>query len=567
MKTESYQAELQNLKDNAREFARKYPALAPHLSGSSADPDVERILQGTAFLSAGIQERLDTDFPEFAQSILRLVAPDYLKEIPATTIIEFKPRNILNNVITIPAGAKLDSQKVAGISCRFHSCNDVQIHPLTINSCELTQGSGASELDIVINNTSLANSEVHLSELPLHLAGDYIDASQIYYLLANKLESVALVQGNQITEMPNAEICPMGWDENFNLLENHKTSLHSYRRLQEYFINKYKFLFVNVTGFNDTQALPKAFKLRFRFKQNTHGLQVNKNSFKLFCTPAINLFHTDAEPIPLTHKQSDLRLNPIRNTNNHLTIHSLLNVSGQNRRSTEKNTYIDFSLAAKDQGNQPVYELIQKYTGPQEVDSLLRISYPPGFELPMREVLTAKLRCSNGVLTQQLKLGDININTPDVPDLVSFSNVSTMSEYIAPITDGNVLWKLLAHLTVNYLPIADLDNLKSLLSLYNPTEKSDAKDHASNKKRINSLKNMKNIPSERLYRGYLIRGQNIELDVDSTGFSSTGDLYLFGELIYSVLKQFADINSFVELTINNINSGEQLTWQPSLQNR
>ena len=68
MKTESYQAELQNLKDNAREFARKYPALAPHLSGSSADPDVERILQGTAFLSAGIQERLDTDFPEFAQS-------------------------------------------------------------------------------------------------------------------------------------------------------------------------------------------------------------------------------------------------------------------------------------------------------------------------------------------------------------------------------------------------------------------------------------------------------------------------------------------------------------------
>ncbi|MFT7261603.1 MAG: type VI protein secretion system component VasA, partial [Glaciecola sp.] len=32
-------------------------------------------------------------------------------------------------------------------------------------------------------------------------------------------------------------------------------------------------------------------------------------------------------------------------------------------------------------------------------------------------------------------------------------------------------------------------------------------------------------------------------------------------------KQFADINSFVELNINNLNNGEQLTWQPSLQNR
>ncbi|NRA25327.1 MAG: type VI secretion system baseplate subunit TssF [Oleispira sp.] len=567
MKTESYQAELQNLKDNAREFARKYPALAPHLAGSSSDPDVERILQGTAFLSAGIQERLDTDFPEFAQSILRLVAPDYLKEIPATTIIEFKPRNILNNVITINEGAKLDSQKVAGISCRFHSCTEVKIYPLTINSCELNQTSNSSELDIIINNTSLANSEVYLSELPLHIAGDYIDASEIYYLLTNKLESISIVQGQQVTELTKADISPMGWNQDFNLLENHKTSLHSYRRLQEYFINKYKFLFVNLSGLDDKAALPKAFKLRFKFSKNTHGLQVNKNSFKLFCTPAINLFETDAEPIPLTHKQSDLRLNPIRNSNNQLTVHSLLSVNGQNRRSTEKNTYIDFSLAAKEQASHPVYELIQKYTGPQEVDSILRISFPTGYELPMREVLTAKLRCSNGAITQQLKLGDVNVNTPDVPDLVSFSNVSAISEYIAPITDGSILWKLLAHLTVNYLPIADLDNLKTLLNLYNPTEKSDAKDHAANKKRINSLKEMTNTPCQRLHRGYLIRGQRIELAVDSTGFTSTGDLYLFGELIYSVLKQFADINSFVELNINNLNNGEQLTWQPSLQNR
>jgi len=567
MKTESYQAELQNLRDNAREFARKYPALAPHLAGASSDPDVERILQGTAFLSAGIQERLDTDFPEFAQSILRLVAPDYLKEIPATTIIEFKPRNILNNVISIKQGAKLDSQKVGGINCRFHSCTDVSIYPLTINSCELNQGAGSSELDIIINNTSLANSVVQLSELPLHIAGDYIDASQIYYLLTQKLESISLVQGQQVTELKTANLIPMGWEQDFNLLENHKTSLHSYRRLQEYFINKYKFLFVNLSGLDENVALPKAFKLRFKFSQNTHGLQVNKNSFKLFCTPAINLFETDAEPIPLTHKQSDLRLSPIRNTNNHLTVHSLLSFNGQNRRSSEKSSYIDFSLAAKEQAIHPVYELVQKYTGPQEVDSILRISFPPSYELPMREVLTAKLRCSNGLLTQQLKLGDVNVNTPDVPDLVSFSNVSAISEYIAPVTDGNVLWKLLAHLTVNYLPIADLDNLKTLLNLYNPTEKSDAKDHAANKKRINSLKQMRNLPSQRLLRGYLIRGQKIEIDVDSTGFTSTGDLYLFGELIYSVLKQFADINSFIELTINNLTNGEQLTWQPSLQNR
>ena len=433
MKTESYQTELQALKDNAREFAKKYPALAPHLAGSSNDPDVERILQGTAYLSAGIQERLDTDFPEFAQSILRLVAPDYLKEIPATTVIEFKPRNILNNAVTISKASKLDSQKVQGTSCRFQTCHEVVVHPLTVNAVELNQAGQQSELDIIINNTSISNTEVFLSELPLHISGDYINASQLYYLMTQKLISVSIVHGNNETPLPQAQVTPMGWDESFNLLENSKTNLNGYRRIQEYFVNKYKFLFVNLSGFDSNKPLPKAFKLRFKLNQNTEGTNVNINSFKLFCAPAINLFDTTAEPIPLDHKQSDLTLKPIRNVNSQYTIYSILNVQGQNRRSSEKTQYLDFSLNAKQQSQQPVYELIQKSGDQNTSQSVLRVNFPQGKDLPMREVLTANIRCSNGPLTQYLKPGDVNVNTPDVPDLVSFSNLSAVSEYLSLI--------------------------------------------------------------------------------------------------------------------------------------
>jgi type VI secretion system protein ImpG len=564
MKTESYQLELQALKENAREFAKKYPALAPHLAGSSNDPDVERILQGTAYLSAGIQERLDTDFPEFAQSILRLVAPDYLKEIPATTVIEFKPRNILNNAVTIKKTSKLDSQKVQGTSCRFQTCNDVVVHPLTINAVELNQVGNQSELDIIINNTSISNTEVFLSELPIHISGDYINASQLYYLMTNKLVSVSIVQGSKETPLIDAKLEPMGWGEEFNLLENSKTNLNGYRRIQEYFINKYKFLFVNLSGFDSSKPLPKAFKLRFKLNQNTESTNVNINSFKLFCAPAINLFDTTAEPIPLDHKQSDLALKPIRNVNSQFTIYSILDVQGQNRRSSEKTKYLDFSLNAKQQSQQPVYELIQRSSDQNESQSVLRVNFPQGKDLPMREVLTANIRCSNGPLTQHLKPGDVNINTPDVPDLVSFSNLSAVSEYIPPQTDGRVLWNLLAHLTVNYLPITNLANLKVLLNLYNPTNQADAKEQAANNKRIESIKSLSLDNTERLLRGYLVRGQRINIEVDGSGFASNGDVYLFGELLYKVFSQFSDINSYVELVITNENTGEQLAWQPNL---
>jgi len=39
-----FQSEIANLRDLGAEFAKAHPAVAPMLSGMSADPDVERLL-------------------------------------------------------------------------------------------------------------------------------------------------------------------------------------------------------------------------------------------------------------------------------------------------------------------------------------------------------------------------------------------------------------------------------------------------------------------------------------------------------------------------------------------
>ncbi|WP_419811101.1 type VI secretion system baseplate subunit TssF [Bacterioplanoides sp.] len=560
MKTDLYQNELRVLRDGARDFARKYPVLAPHLSGSSTDPDVERILQGTAFLSAGIQERLDNDFPDFAQSILRIIAPDYLKEIPATTIVEFSPRNILNNPVTIESGSKVDSKKISGRSCRFHICRDVVVYPLTISNCNVLHESNGSSIEVAMYNTSLANAELSLSDLPLHLSGDYVVASQLYYLLTKHVKKVVLVAGNDEYNLPSDCLTSEGWNDT-SLLENNSSDLNGYRRVQEYFINKFKFLFLNIGGLDNIGRLPKVFKIKFVLDQHAHNLNIDKSNVRLFCAPAVNLFDTDAEPIALDHKSYDMPINPVRNLDKSLTINSIVSLHGQSRRSSEKMEYQSFSLAAKETGNNPVYELIQHYAGVNDQDNILRVSYPNDMDMPPREVLTAKLKCSNGSLAGQLKVGDVSVNTPDIPDLVSLQNVSTISEYIAPVTGGRTLWKLITHLTVNYLPVANLDNLKTMLSLYNPTEQSDTREHAANKKRIDSLQSLTEVPVERLQKGYLIRGRNLQIEVDGSSFASVGDLYLFGELLFTIFSQFNDINSFLMLSLTNINNGEIMQWQ------
>ncbi|WP_300785937.1 type VI secretion system baseplate subunit TssF, partial [uncultured Desulfovibrio sp.] len=58
-----YQKELSVLREDAQAFGRRYPALAPMMQPGS-DPDVERILEGVAYLCGRIRQRLDQTAPE-----------------------------------------------------------------------------------------------------------------------------------------------------------------------------------------------------------------------------------------------------------------------------------------------------------------------------------------------------------------------------------------------------------------------------------------------------------------------------------------------------------------------
>ena len=59
--------------------------------------------------------------------------------------------------------------------------------------------------------------------------------------MTRRLKSIELVKGNVIETLPLSTVEPLGWEKDFELLANTKTAFNSYRRLQEYFINKHKF--------------------------------------------------------------------------------------------------------------------------------------------------------------------------------------------------------------------------------------------------------------------------------------------------------------------------------------
>src|SRR5271165_586318 len=86
-----FQDELTYLRELGREFAQAYPALAPMLADRGGDPDVERLLEGVAFLTGRIRQKLDDEIPEAIHSMAQLLFPHLIRPLPSAAILEILP--------------------------------------------------------------------------------------------------------------------------------------------------------------------------------------------------------------------------------------------------------------------------------------------------------------------------------------------------------------------------------------------------------------------------------------------------------------------------------------------
>ena len=125
-----FNEELRYLRELGNDFAQDNPQLARLLGNGASDPDVERLLEAFAFLTAKLRLKLEDDLPELTHPMLQLLWPNYLRPLPSATIIRFLPRQqALSQSHGISKGARLFSKPVDGVQCEFRTCTNVNIHP------------------------------------------------------------------------------------------------------------------------------------------------------------------------------------------------------------------------------------------------------------------------------------------------------------------------------------------------------------------------------------------------------------------------------------------------------
>ncbi len=565
-----YQRELERLREEGALFARRHPALAPLLAGEGTDPDVERLLEGTAFLAAQIREKLDDELPEVIHALLNMVAPHYLRPLPSTTIMAFTPRRALRECLTIPRGTQIRSVEVEGTACIFTTAADVELAPLQLDEVQLTREQ--SRRGILRLRFSTCNhvplEAISLDRLRLHFSGGYAEAARRLMICLTHTRGLRLAGGGKVRELPAAALGMVGFDEADALVPYPPQSFPGFRHLQEFFMLPERFCALDVTGFAQwrERGTGSAFSLEFLLEDLPDECPAFRNGHvQLFVCPAVNIFPLSGEPIRLDHSRASYLIRPSGQNAAHYQVYSVDRVRGLAQGEARPRDYLPFLAANPGNASCPVYSLSTRLE-----NDTLAVSIAIGRQAgsrPVPEVLSLDLHCTNGSLPEQLRTGEICMPTASSPLLAEFTNLRAPTAASLPPLGGNTLWRLLSHLYTNFLSLASGESLRRLLKLYVFGKSGDNAGQMAHLKRIDGIVELAAMPCELLSHGRLLRGQDLRLRVRAENFAGDGDLYVFCSVLDAFLGTYAAVNTFTRLNVTDMSGGQEFRWPARLGRR
>ncbi len=554
-----YDEQLALLRSLGVEFAQKYPALAPMLAGQSADPDVERLIEGTAFLTGLVEERLDDDFPEIAHGLTELMFPHYLQPIPSSTIVRFSGRPELMVPQEIKKGMLLKSVPVDGINCSYTTIHQVTVYPLSVR-CEL---SAPDKIELVFDFRAGSLAEFAIDDLRLYVSGDYGDAAHMVFDVANFVDEVIYSDSENSVTLAASEAISTLEPDLFELVPHKSGMFSAFRPVQGYFQMPESLCFMKLRGLSRLGSEQNSFKVEIKFSSERSKFRHNpgKVGFELFCVPAINVFPRDAETISVDYSQREYKVVPYRNGGNY-KIYSVDKVMGYVQGASDEREYKPFENFNPQTTMVPLYTVRRRRSKlTKGSDVYISVAMPHEGTEAVQETLVLKTTCTNGSLTENLRYGDICVPTETMPMYVDYMNITHPTSPIECPLGKNLLWRLLSHIYLNQSSITNVDAMTSLLKLYIFTETENKAQVQVNTRRVESIVRVESEDAVRLVEGCAVRGKIVRIFINRDGFSSVGDMYLFASVLQRMLGAYTGINNFTIVRVCDLSTRNEFVCQ------
>lgn len=626
-------------KEFAREFPKIAGRLAIE-DFPCPDPYVERLLEGFAFLAARVQLKLDAEFPRFTQNLLETVAPHYLAPTPSMCVVQMAHETGeagLADGHLIKRGVSMRSHASRGTTaCEYRTSQDLTLWPVQVVEAryytrdvgllELHRVWGGGEdsvglsgiraaLRIRLKTTAgLPFKQVAMNALRLFLKGSDATPYRLYEQMLAHVKAVVIRppgMGNKAgpwqetlgPENGQGYVRRVGYRADEALLPYDSRSFQGYRLLHEYFAFPERFLFVDIADLGrglrrcDGQIVDVILALN----QENVELEgaVSAENFLLNAVPAINLFPKRADRIMVSDRASEFQVIPDRTRPLDFEVFRVTGVVGYGTTTGEERNFLPF-YTAKDTESHEGYEQAayfavnrvpraatdreqrqgsrSRYAGSETYISLVDARSAP-YSPDLRQ-LGVETLCTNRDLPLQMPVGKLKSDfTLDIGAPVEAVKIVAGPTQPRPShAEGDASWRLISHLSLNYLSIVDEDlnsdgtiednerhgaaALKDLLRLYIP-QVNDQADAASLRKQVEGLKAIDSKPIVRRVPSAgavaFARGLEVTVTFEESQFEGSG-VFLLGSVLEQFFARYVSMNSFTETVVRSYERGEIMRW-------
>jgi len=609
-----YNEELAYLREGAREFGEEHETVASRLglkTPNDPDPYVERLLEGVAFLGARVQLKLADQFPEFTQHLLAAVQPQYLAPTPSICIAGFDPKDndpMLAQGYTVPRGTPLTAlaSEQGNAPVTFTTGHAVALYPVKISEVEFLASRAA--VASFVNSSSVhaecglrlrfeATGAVPLEKIEIGPLDIYLDGSEqvpgeLYRQMIGEAIAVLARPAASASAVPVPLPLPeqVGFGDDEALLPAEQRSFRGYRLLSEFFACPERFLFVRLRDLAKAFAAAQggACDVVVLFSRPAPMLAgaLSPANFRLFATPAINLFEKQLGRVAVNAVEHEFHLVPDRTRPLDFEVFRIEQMEAHLREEEHPRPVVPlYALGALMYDWREALFFVPRltmrrlstkaqrlqrrgdYIGTETYISLSAPGNPDRIG-EIRE-LAIKALVTNRELAGELTFrGTQHFAVPGGP-VRAVSVLRSPSKPRPPLglTDG--AWRIIAHLTPNYATLApeigdDPSMLRDHLALYG------RQDDAAMRRQIDGILGVSSRPVVRRIPGRgqmaVARGSNIKLRLDDGAYHNSR-IFLFGAVVERFLAEFATINSFTETIVETAAEGVVSKWPARIGRR
>ncbi len=611
-----YLDELDALRHEGIEFARNHPDVAKELGfgfDQWKDPQAEMLAQSFAYLTARLRNQLDVDRSAVPNALLNHLYPHLQAPTPCMAILE------ANMVMQNANGRPIERGRTFSIEsesakrkalCRFSNCYETPIWPLIIEDIESVQANSidlpdkmevSSLLKIQIRTdpkSKISDLSIRENGLRFFITGTDTNTQNLYQALSTSLKGVLVVIPDQQTDSESKDAAEAdkesgaqndsqrakpvkskgqflnarnltwrGFGKDEAALPDGDTSNPGYRLIQEYFAFPEKFMFFDIENIDVSNATAE---INIFLLLGDAINEVNKDSLKLNCFPAVNLYKQAIEPVRLTRRKYEYQIEVDRSNLQNSEIYQILDLYSVVNGEAPKPISPCYELSAfdADEDNEYFYSYRRenydsdKIPGTKSYISLLDLNMD--ICKPPAEAIGGMALCTNRRIPEKLFVGNELVLEGAGP-IATARLITGVTNYRAPDLTGNAPWQLVSRLSLNFLSLVEqqgdddlggLKAFKSILRIYTDTQ------NQLVWKQINSLRSLKARRISRMVHSMdssgLVHGLEITLEVSDGDFKGISAV-LFASVCRYFFVLYASLGTFVELIL--ISSSKREEWK------